>query len=144
MCGGRLRERGSSDWPWRILNRSDFPTQQVSLVTAHLEDHPELETELNFGDDSVRDAFIGAGLGSVFGMLAGTSVAALAGGGVALLAGPLAGLGTGVMVVRCSGEWKVGEFTMHISTITKNSLTKGIRWLSLTESLCWSRNRTDC
>ena len=81
-----------------ILNRSDFPTQRISLVAAHLEDHPELETELNFGDDSLRDAFIGGGLGGLLGMLAGASVVALAGGGVALFAGPLAGLATGAVV----------------------------------------------
>ena len=46
-----------------ILNRSDIPTQQVSLVAAHLEDHPELKAKLNYGDDSLRKAFVGAGLG---------------------------------------------------------------------------------
>lgn len=81
-----------------ILNRSDLPTEQVSLVTAHLEDKPELEAELNYGDDSLRDAFIGVGLGGVLGMLTGSGVAAIAGGGVALVAGPLAGLATGAIV----------------------------------------------
>jgi hypothetical protein len=81
-----------------ILNRSDFPTQHVSMVTAHLEDERELEAELNYGDDSIRDAFVGAGLGSVCGMLTGTSLVALVGGGFALFAGPLAGLATGAVV----------------------------------------------
>lgn len=99
-----------------ILNRSDIPSEQVSLVAAHLEEQPELEGELSHGDDSLRDAFIGAGLGGVLGMLAGTGVVALAGGGVALLAGPLAGLATGALVGSLLGGmegWGVHKSHRH-------------------------------
>jgi hypothetical protein len=99
-----------------ILNRSDIPTEQISLVAAHLEDLPEIEGELNHGDDSLRDAFIGAGLGGVLGMLAGTGVIALAGGGVALFAGPLAGLATGAIVGSLLGGmegWGVHKSHRH-------------------------------
>ena len=92
-----------------ILHRSDFPSPQVSLVASHLENRPELEAELNYGDDSVQDAFIGAGLGGVLGMLAGTSIMALATGGVALVAGPLAGLATGAIVGASWGDGGLGS-----------------------------------
>ncbi len=127
-----------------ILNRSDFPTQRISLVAAHLEDHPELETELNFGDDSLRDAFIGGGLGGLLGMLAGASVVALAGGGVALFAGPLAGLATGAVVGSLLGGMEGWGSTGPISLTTQISSTMGIRWLSRTGSRCWSQKRIGC
>ena len=97
-----------------ILHRSDFPTSQVSLVTKHLEQEPELERELQYGDDSLRDAFVGAGLGGVLGMLAGGSVAAIT-GGVVLFAGPLAGLAAGAIVGALFGGMEGwGVHTSHL------------------------------
>ncbi len=111
-----------------VLNRADFPTAQVSLVTKRLEDEGDMEAELNYGDDSLRDAFVGAGLGGVFGMLGGASVVSLLGGGVALLAGPLAGLATGAVVVRCSEGWAVGASIIRICPTMKNWSTRDIHW----------------
>ncbi len=103
-----------------ILNQSDFPTKQVSLVAAHLENQPELETELNYGDDSLRDAFIGAGFGGVCSgcwrvrpLLRWQAVASL------FSPDPQPAWSREPLWARCSAEWKVGEFTIRIYAITK-------------------------
>ncbi|MCA9263312.1 MAG: hypothetical protein KDA60_05665 [Planctomycetales bacterium] len=86
-----------------ILNRSDVPNDKVSLVTAHLEQRPEVEVRLLQGEDDVRDAFVGAGIGSLVGVLAGASLIAF-GGTMTLVAGPLAGLATGAVVGTFLGK----------------------------------------
>jgi hypothetical protein len=79
-----------------ILERSDFPTDQVSLITSHLEEHADLEADLQAGEDGVQNVMVGAGLGSLIGVLAGAALIAF-GGTVALVVGPLAGLVAGAI-----------------------------------------------
>ena len=74
----------------RVLRRGDFPWQQAELVASRLEDHPELAQELEMGDDSIRDAAIGAGLGGLVGVLAGLGAVASAGAGAVFIFGPVA------------------------------------------------------
>ena len=76
----------------RILRRGDFPSEQASLVASRLADHPELARELEMGDDSIRDAAIGAGLGGLVGVLAGLGAVASAGGPVFIFGPVAAGL----------------------------------------------------
>lgn len=76
----------------RQLDESEFPTSQVSLVKASFDFDPKLLEELQWGDDALRDAAIGAGLGGVIGVLAGTSVAGLAGFGPIFFVGPLSAM----------------------------------------------------
>ena len=81
----------------RILHRAGFPTPQISLVASSAQETPGLKEEFKMGDDSVRDAAIGAGLGGVLGMLTGFGAMAVAGAGIVVfLAGPvgIAALGT--------------------------------------------------
>jgi len=74
----------------RILRRGDFPWEQVSLVSSGLADKPEVAQVLEMGDDSIRDAAIGAGLGGVVGVLAGLGAVAVCGVGAIFMFGPVA------------------------------------------------------
>ncbi len=79
------------------LIASDFPQQNISLVTASLNSEPAaVKKALELGDQSEKDAVIGAGIGAAVGALGGATVVTMAGVGV-VIAGPLAAL-TGVIV----------------------------------------------
>jgi len=95
-----------------ILDRAEFPSDQISLVTTGLKEQPELVQELEMGDDSLRDAAIGGGLGTVVGMLAGLGCVVVSGVGI-FLVGPLAAVGgiTGAFLGGIAG-W--GVHTEHI------------------------------
>ena len=80
-----------------ILDRGGFPMPQVSLVSAGLKDRPEVLEDLEMGDDSIKDAAVGAGLGAVVGVLAGTAAAMVAGLGLIFLMGPIGGGVVGAM-----------------------------------------------
>jgi hypothetical protein len=83
----------------RILKRAGFRTEQISLVASSLHDKPLLQEELRTGDDSVRDAAIGAGLGGILGLLAGIGLAAIPiAGMIVFLIGPIGGAATGTIV----------------------------------------------
>jgi uncharacterized membrane protein len=83
----------------RILKRAEFRTEQISLVASSLKDRPVLKEELKTGDDSLRDAAIGAGLGGVLGLLAGIALAVVpAAGMIVFLVGPIGGAATGTIV----------------------------------------------
>jgi hypothetical protein len=74
-----------------VLRRADFPAAQISLVTATSDLNPELLQEIKMGDDSVRDAAIGAGLGGVLGVVAGLGAMMVSGLGLVFLVGPIGG-----------------------------------------------------
>jgi hypothetical protein len=83
----------------RILRRADFRTEQISVVASNLPANPALVKELRLGDDSVRDAAIGAGLGGILGLLAGIGLAAIPVAGlIVFLVGPIGGAATGTIV----------------------------------------------
>ncbi|HZZ30084.1 MAG TPA: general stress protein [Pirellulales bacterium] len=76
---------------------SGFPKTNISLVTATLQNESAaVKRALELGDESQKDAAIGAGIGGVIGLLGGGTVVTLAGTGV-FIAGPLGAL-TGVVV----------------------------------------------
>ena len=109
----------------RILHRADFPTQQISLVAASLADRPGLVEEFNLGDDSVRDAAIGAGLGGVVGLLGGIAAAVVSGMGIVVfLAGPIgvAALGTivGAFLGGIAGWGVHKEHIQHYEQCVQN------------------------
>ena len=99
-----------------ILDRADFPTEQVSLVTTGFMDRPEVVADLNLGDDSLHDAAIGAGLGGVIGVLVGIAAAVVSGVGAVFLAGPIgvgvAGAATGAFLGGLVG-WGVHREQIH-------------------------------
>jgi hypothetical protein len=74
-----------------ILDRGDFPTAQVSLVTKGIQEQPEAVEDLGLQDDSVRDLAVAAGLGSIIGVMAGLVVTVVSGLGAIFLAGPIGG-----------------------------------------------------
>jgi hypothetical protein len=81
-----------------ILDRAKFPRGQTLLVGSGADRDPKAFEDLSMGDDSVRDAALGAGVGGVLGVLAGASAATLSGLVVLLIAGPLAGGLAGAVV----------------------------------------------
>jgi hypothetical protein len=83
----------------QILKRAEFRTDQISLVATSLKNQPLLQEELRTGDDSVRDAAVGAGLGGILGLLAGIGLAAFpVAGMIVFLVGPIGGAATGTIV----------------------------------------------
>jgi hypothetical protein len=79
------------------LIASGFPQTNISLVTATLKNEPAaVKKALELGDESAKDAAVGAGVGGVLGLLGGGTIVTLAGTGV-FIAGPLGAL-TGVVV----------------------------------------------
>jgi hypothetical protein len=83
----------------RILKRAEFRTEKISLVATSLKNQPLLREELRTGDDSVRDAAVGAGLGGILGLLAGIGLAAFpVAGMIVFLVGPIGGAATGTIV----------------------------------------------
>jgi hypothetical protein len=95
-----------------ILRRADFPAEQISLAVSRLEENPKLVEELEMGDDSPRDAAIGAGLGGLLGVLGGISMVFAFGLGAVFLLGPigvgLLGSAVGAFLGAMSG-WGVHE-----------------------------------
>jgi hypothetical protein len=74
-----------------VLDRANFPRDQISLVSAWTQATPELIEELKMGDDSIRDAAIGAGLGGVLGVIAGLGAMVVSGLGLVFISGPIGG-----------------------------------------------------
>ena len=74
-----------------ILKRGDFPINQTSVVTKGLRALPqEVEKLAMGGDDSARDAAIGAGLAGVLGALGGVELNVILGIGAVFFFGPIA------------------------------------------------------
>jgi len=97
----------------RILHRGNFPTKQISVVTKQLENHPAEIGEIKTGgDDSVRDAVVGAGLGGIGGALIGAAMSTVYGLGAVFFFGPLGLAMMGVVVgafLGSMGGWGVHE-----------------------------------
>lgn len=74
-----------------ILHRAGLPADQITIVATDDLDQANVTNDLKMGDDSIRDAAIGAGLGGVLGILAGVSVMAISGLGMVFLIGPVGG-----------------------------------------------------
>ena len=98
------------------LIASGYPQQNISLVTASLKNEPAAVTKaLELGDQSEKDAAIGAGIGAAVGALGGATVVTAAGVGV-VIAGPLAAL-TGVVVGGLIGA--ISGWGVHKDHIAK-------------------------
>jgi outer membrane lipoprotein SlyB len=93
------------------LVASGFPNSSIALVTKSLTTEPEVvKKTLEFGDNTEKDAAIGAGIGGVIGLLGGATVVSLAGMGV-VIAGPLGAM-TGAVVGGLIGAirgWSVHQ-----------------------------------
>lgn len=111
-----------------ILDRGGFPAAQVSLVTKGTRDQAEAQKYIQMGDDSPRDAVIGAGLGAITGVLTGITVATLSGAAVIFLAGPIGLIGlTGAAVgafLGAMGGWGVHrERIAHYEALVEQGRT---------------------
>lgn len=72
-----------------ILDRAGFAPDHVSLVTRHIDPSSDVGKELNLGDDSLRDAAIGATLGGLAGIVSDAAIFLVTGIGTIVVAGPL-------------------------------------------------------
>jgi outer membrane lipoprotein SlyB len=98
------------------LVASGFPSSSISLVTKSLTNEPAVvKKTLEFGDDTEKDAAIGAGIGGVIGLLGGATVVSMAGMGV-VIAGPLGAM-TGVVVGGLIGA--IRGWSVHKDHIPK-------------------------
>ena len=98
------------------LTDGGFPAAQVSLVTLGLQDDPLAIQELKLRDDSMYDAAVLAGLGSVLGVLGGLSVMILSGLGVVFLVGPVGGAIVGGLAggyIGAMSGWGVHDHQLH-------------------------------
>jgi uncharacterized membrane protein len=73
------------------LTTSGFPSTQISLVTIGLKENAAVLEELKLRDDSMHEAAVTAGLGSLLGALGGLATMVLSGVGVVFVMGPVAG-----------------------------------------------------
>ncbi|MGE3777537.1 MAG: hypothetical protein AB7F89_10160, partial [Pirellulaceae bacterium] len=80
------------------LDRVGFPLNQVSFVRPHVTDEVPQTQELQYGDNTERNAAAGAGMGGLLGLMASTPILMVAGIGPMVIAGPL-GLGLAGAVV---------------------------------------------
>lgn len=98
-----------------ILGRAGFSTGQISLVAGESSLRSEVVQKLRLGDDSLHDAVLGGGLGSIVGLLAGAGLLVFSTGTVVLLVGPIAGAVVGSIVgAFLGGMLGWGVHAMHI------------------------------
>ncbi|MEQ8789314.1 MAG: hypothetical protein RIC55_23675 [Pirellulaceae bacterium] len=108
-----FEDASSADAAVRSLRDSDVSNDHISLVATSVKQQtPEIQEELQFGDEAVKRAAIGAGVGGVLGLLAGATVLAVTGLGMVFAAGPvgagLAGSVVGAFLGAMRG-WGVSE-----------------------------------
>jgi|SRR6056297_1264671 len=95
-----------------VLTESEFPADQVSLAAKTLKLEPEAKAAIEFGDDTEKDAAIGAGAGAILALLSQASVVTVTGMGAFLVVGPVvAGGVVGGLIGAISG-W--GAHSDHI------------------------------
>lgn len=80
------------------LRHSGLPTGQISFIGRTSNGISELKTHANVDDRTQADAAIGAGVGGLLGLLAGTAFFFVPAIGPLLLLGPMAGGLTGAVV----------------------------------------------
>jgi hypothetical protein len=92
----------------RDLQQAGFTMDQISLVTRHIDEQSDVGKELNYGDDSLRDAAIGATLGGLMGVVSDAAIIMMAGVGTIIATGPIlvAGVVAGAFLGALAG-WGV-------------------------------------
>jgi hypothetical protein len=98
-----------------ILHRANFPRGLILLVGSEPGRRREAFADLSMGDDSVRDAALGAGVGGVLGALAGVSWAALSEAAILLVGGPIVGSLAGALFGALLGS--LSGWGVHTSRI---------------------------
>lgn len=91
------------------LIASGFAQQYISLVTKSLQNETAaVKRALELGDQAEKDAAIGAGIGSIIGLLGGATVVSMAGMGV-VVAGPLGAMAGAVVggIIGAIRGWSV-------------------------------------
>ena len=94
------------------LAQSGFPRKQVSLVARSLDDETEVHGYIMHGDRMEKDAAMGAGIGSLVGLLAGAAILWVPGFGPVVAAGPIGlALAGGIVggILGAMTGWGVSE-----------------------------------
>lgn len=94
------------------LDESKFPSDQVSLVANSVHDDLPSTTSLQYGDESDKDAALGAGVGGLVGFFMAAPLLTIPGFGLMLIAGPITAGLTGAIVGGFLGSmigWGVHE-----------------------------------
>ncbi len=98
-----------------ILDRAGFAPDHVSIVARHVDPASNVGQELTQGDDSMRDAVVGATLGGLVGIVSDVALFVITGIGVIVMAGPLLAA-TGAVVGAFLGTmegWGVHHRHIH-------------------------------
>jgi uncharacterized membrane protein len=101
----------------QALERSAFPSDQISLATHSVGEEIKSSAALQYGDQSESDAVKGASVGGLVGVLLASPLLAIPGVGPLLVAGPLAAAGlTGAVVGGLLGSMQGwGVHSDHIA-----------------------------
>ncbi|MBA2115396.1 general stress protein [Bremerella alba] len=94
------------------LDESKFPSEQVSLVANSVHQDLSSTNNLQYGDESDKDAVLGAGVGGLLGFFMAAPLLTIPGFGLMLIAGPITVGLTGAIVGGFLGSmigWGVHE-----------------------------------
>ena len=114
--GGVFESVPQAEQAIHILDRAGFAQNHVSLVTRHIDPTSDVAKELNYGDDSLRDAAIGATLGGIAGIIGDAALFLIVGASAIVIAGPLVAA-TGMVVGAFLGAME--GWGVHKSHIEK-------------------------
>jgi hypothetical protein len=79
------------------LGKAGFACERISLVAAGVEEHPDVQEILQYGDQTTKDAAKGAGIGGLVGLLVGGTALTVSGLGPVFAAGYIATTLTGAI-----------------------------------------------
>lgn len=99
------------------LTESGFPADRVSLAARTLKLEPEVREAIEFGDETEKDAAIGAGAGAILALLAQAGVVAVTGMGAFLVVGPVVAGGVVGGLIGAVAGW--GVHADHIEEYEK-------------------------
>lgn len=94
------------------LNQAGFAKERISLIAAGVDERPEVQEVLQYGDNTTKDAATGAGIGGLLGLVIGGTALTVSGLGPIFAAGYIASTLTGAIAGALLGAmagWGVHE-----------------------------------
>jgi hypothetical protein len=102
-----------------ILDRAGLGKEHLSLVVRHLDASSEVGKELSLGDDSSRNAVIGATLGGLAGVVGDAAIFLVTGLGAIIVAGPILATMGAIVGAFLGGMEGWGIHKVHIHKYEK-------------------------